>query len=335
MKCKIQQEVVPQKYLNILPNSQVNKCKSVICFAKLPREIQDFVVEKISGDARKTFRATSRGSKEQVDNIQRRNYMTWKRQTQRGDITIDIFVSCGFAPPILASLIELFMLIRRENFNPISIYKREKAVASFYSQSFKHFGEAKKKIVYTLTMLAALKHLSNSTFSTLESSSSVEVSFSATNVYFGVLWSKKSINEFNFVDDAANLLAMIGRMIEIKNSLQKDSNNNVVNLLNPMDFNSKLVCVGSRVYFNRPLLKAPVLTCTVALEGSRMILESFKMFLNCSKFDFQNTGESLRVQVEFTSAEAQKSKEKQILTFYKDLFCLFSGGCSKKYFFSY
>lgn len=280
-------------------------------FKNLPTEIKDIIIKKLSFAAKGKLRATSSSMKELVDDRQRRMFNNWKRKVNREEfLHLDHFTSNGFHPPILQQLMSITDLIRLENLEPLFLYCQEKLVASFYDQAQRQFEQAEMKLLFTLTMIGALKHLTNGVFASFNRSWSLELRFTINHFYFGVPWAKKSNSTFNFEEEGAKLLTMLARMIWMKRVLEADPNSNVVNTLDMMDFDTKLVMVGSRVKFNRPSLKPAIIECTIKLEANESILEALRNYVHGTFEDWNSfhQADSLKVDIEFKSNEARKGK---------------------------
>lgn len=322
--------------------SQVIAKKRRASFKSLPTEIKMMIVRNLSPKTKGNFRATSFAMKKLVDYQQWQEFDKLKQSSKDFKrLNIDHFTSNGFTPPILYHLISINNLIQANSFNQVLWYFKEKLLASFYEQARGHFEKASMKVLFTLTMLTAFKHLTTNKFSTFDCSKGCEMSlvsfsFNITNLFFGILWSVKSRDSFDFEHDGPNFLSMLSRMIEIKKALEIDPKTNVVNTLTSMDFKSKLVIVGSRVNFSRPLVVPSKLDCFITLEGRRVMIDSFSSFMFGSKFNFKATDSTLKVNCRFTSQEARKGEEIVCgSSFYDFNFLHFTAGCSREYFFKY
>jgi hypothetical protein len=284
----------------------------------LPPEMKEKIIEEMSTGSKNSCREVSFGMKNLVDSLQRRSFRKWKRKTSNGDLVIaETFVDLDFAPPILEEVMKMSEVYRAGPFNLLNLHVNEEIKTTFYKQALRHFTASHLKTIYTLAVLSAFKHLTNSTFTTESLANELKVSFRVEDVYFGILWSSGSMNQFTFNDDAASFLSLIDRIIEIKRILAENPKSKLVNLLPSMDFGPKLVGVGSHVYFNRQNLKPAILNCDISLKGSRKIHEVFSSFLECSDFKVLDKCEDLKVEIKISSKEARKC------------------GCSGDYYFRY
>lgn len=312
MKHQILQKVKTHRIDN---KSKVIKKRSRTSFHDLPTEMKDFVIQNLSFEAKGNFRATSSLMKKLVDDQQRRELNKWKESANPEEcLNIDHFTSNDFTPPILKHLIEIINLIRVQTLEPLLLYCKEKLVTSFYDQAQGHFDGPEMKLLFTLTMLAALKHLTNGVFSACISihCRNLELSFAVTHIYFGIPWARKSDSTFNFEEDGANFLTMLTRMLWMKKVIETEPESKLVNTLETMDFNTKLVVVGSRVKFNRPVKKPSTLKCRIRLEGDEPMIEAFRSFMSGTTDEYHNfyPFDSLMVEAEFISTEARKCEFK-------------------------
>lgn len=305
MKIKIQKKVKP---FGIKKKSQV--ITRNIKLDNLLPEVLEMIFKHLSSTEKKNLRETSKSMKEFVDNQQRLRLKVWMRNSgSEENIALENFTKNGFTPPILQNIIEVSNSIRTENLQQVLVYCREKLLQAFYNQARTFYNRPDMKILFTLTVIGALKFLSNSAFSIFNPHGNLEISLTITHMYFGVLWARGNVNTFNFEQDATNFLSLMSRMIWIKKALEIDPYTNVVNTLATMNFDTKVVGVGSRVYFNRIMMKPPIIDCFVSLQGNQEMIDSFRAFINGAEFDFSKADESLTVQLELTSTEARKSEK--------------------------
>jgi hypothetical protein len=258
-------------------------------------------------ESKKSCREVSFGMKSLVDGLQRRTFRKWKKKMNEEDLVVaETFVDFEFAPPILEEVMKISEVCRADSFNLSNLQVNEEIKTIFYDQALCHFTPSYLKTIYTLSVLSALKHLTNSSFTTDSLPNELKVSFRVEDVYFGILWSSGSMNQFTFNDDAAGFLSLLDRIIGIKRTLAENPKSKLVNLLPPMDFGQKLVGVGSHVYFNRQNLKPSILNCVISLKGSRKIIETFMSFLDCEDFEVSDECENLEVEIKVSSKEARK-----------------------------
>jgi hypothetical protein len=317
MKLKIQRK---EKIGQIQNKSRaIRKIRKTSSLESLPTEVKFIVIQNLSSENKKNFRATSKLLRELVDDHQRHDFI---KQTRFSSVEkyfpTKRFIRNSFAPPIVENIIKTFS---EDNLSFIHQLEKENLLRSYFKQAKMNFSAAQMKVLFTLTMVDLVKCMKNGEESVNEllddgQSCCLLLKFSITEVFFGVIWARQSMNKFTLKGDGTNFLLMLSRMLWIKDSLKANPNTNDVNMLLPMDFGTKLVAVGSRVKFNRPLKTTSELNCQLKIQASAPMIEALRSnFTNESAFNFHDSDDTLEVKALFTSKEARKSKFHQRTTF--------------------
>lgn len=310
MKCKIYScRCNNDKRKKIHRKSHAIVKKETFSIEKLPRELIDKVVEILSVENKKRLRATSRNMKAIVDDDMRRSFKKWTNLNGK-DLRTQHFTANGFTPPILTKLMKFSDYCRLQNLPPLStVSESEHLLSQFYNQAKGNFDEVDMKILFTLTMLDCLKSLSDGAVEMAQSLDRqvLNIRFKITEVYFAVIWARKSYSRFTFENDCTTLLNVFNRLLVIKEALRVDPDTSDINKFGPLDVGDKLLQIGSRVKFNRKKPRSPgILSVEIEMQANSTMIQAFQRFVKGEAFDWESADESMNTSVVFRSLEAQK-----------------------------
>ncbi|CRK88494.1 CLUMA_CG002316, isoform A [Clunio marinus] len=313
-------------------------------FECLPVEIIGMIIQNpiLSIKDKISLRSTNTTMKLLVDDRQRLEFINWqKKNGNKKLVGIQHFISNEFAPPILSTLMNEFENDVQLSQNDVDshkiLYGREALLKEFYKQAQSYFSNNLMKLFFTLSIFDAIKILSsdglcedsqfhsNLIFSNGEmNEAKLRINLTLNRLYFGIIWSDKSIDSFDFEKDCANFLILLQRMLQMRrisdeqihnegasNISKGRTTNSLINYLNPLDFGNKLVKIGNIVSFtNRMPKKFPEILLSIEITGEEATIESLKEYANNDSFDwkeFNYTDENLvKVRLKFVSKEARK-----------------------------
>lgn len=305
MKSKIQKNNKSCKTTRV---TGIKKVKYYL--SKLPCEMVSAIVERMNFEDRKNLRGTSTLMKDIIDYKQKWEFKKYQQLVEPDQqIPVYHFTNNEFSPPVLHELIQHSQsnVGHLDNFE-----RRDELLTSFYQQAQGHFDEIDVKTMFTLTMLDLLKSLTVGIFTLTRptfSDSDIIVSFTIEKFFIAILWADSSISHFTFKEHFPSILVMLVRMLFMKKNLPFGPPISYQNF-EYLDFDSKLILVGSKVDCWRQKPRAPLtLKCDLRLQGSPKTLQAFVHFMNTGLFDWEQV-EEIQFSMSFFSPEARKCRFK-------------------------
>lgn len=309
--------------------SRVKKKNSnqAVRLSNFPPEMLQQIVKNLKFNETIQLRSTCRLMKDIVDHERKIEFIRWKASVQPDrTFVVNRFTEKGFFPPILHWFIN-------RNEALADTFHDNRALLQFYRQAQDNFDEISMKTLFLCTMFDMLSKLSDGVEKHRTWRTCLSLSYSIKNVFFGIIWSRGSRKNCRF-PDFSDVLIILKRMIDIRETLSIDPTNRDVHIRNQVDLGDKIAIVGNRVNFNRPMSKrVPCVNLELHLKGEAELIEAFRSFRQNGSFDWEKA-RNFNLEARFKSRESVKgANQLQIFNIGLDRLTeiSFSANCSGEY----